>query len=397
MSKYFEFFCPVKILSGHTALENIPFELSQLRAGSPLLLTDKGVAGAGLLKHITDAFRESNITVPVLFDEVPPDSAVKTVNEVAGLYRRYGCDSIIAVGGGSVMDTATGVNIVVSEKSNDLMKFMGAGILKRPLKPLIAVPTTSGTGSEVTLVAVIADTEANRKMLFTSYFLLPNVAVIDSRMTMTLPPLLTAATGMDALTHAVEAYTCLGKNPLSDAYAYAAIRLIRENIVKVTKSPQDREGRLALANAAAMAGIAFSNSMVGMVHTLGHTVGALCHIPHGVAMNILLPYVLSYNLDKGDASILCSVGELLLPLAEPEVFVSTPYNDRPYKTIEMIEHLKQALFEAAGLPRTLKESGLVRFDQLDEIAGQALNDASLVYNPVEMELDDALTVLKKAF
>ncbi len=126
-----------------------------------------------MLEHVLRAFDDSAITIGAVFDEVPPDSSLPTVNSVAGLYREKGCDAIIAVGGGSVLDTAKGVNIVVSENADDLMKFTGAGALKRPLKPMIAVPTTAGTGSEVTLVAVIADKEKNLKMLFTSYYLLP--------------------------------------------------------------------------------------------------------------------------------------------------------------------------------------------------------------------------------
>jgi alcohol dehydrogenase len=174
---------------------------------------------------------------------------------------------IVAVGGGSVMDTAKGVNIVVSENADDLMQFSGAGNLTRPLKPLVAIPTTAGTGSEVTLVAVIADPARNLKMPFTSYFLMPDIAVLDPRMTLTLPPAITAATAMDALTHAIEAYTCLAKNPLSDAHAQLAIELIGQNLLKVINVPENANGRLALAVAATLAGVAFSNAMVGMVHT----------------------------------------------------------------------------------------------------------------------------------
>ena len=240
-----------------------------------------------------------------------PTPIVQTVTRIADRYRETHCDAIIAVGGGSVLDTAKGVNILVSEGSNDLIKFSGAGALKRPLKPLIAVPTTSGTGSEVTLVAVIADHEKQLKMLFTSNFLLPDVALLDSRMTMTLPPAITAATGMDAITHAIEAYTCLAKNPLSDSHAVRAIELISRNLLNVVKNPDDKEGRLSLAIGANLAGIAFSNSMVGMVHTLGHSVGAVCGAPHGSCMAVLLPYGLEYNRHKNGSF----TAELLFPLA----------------------------------------------------------------------------------
>ena len=219
---YYEFCCRVKTVSGHDVLEKIPEILRDLGARLPLIITDKGVFEAGLIDVVTSVMN-SKVNIGSVETDVPPDSDLTVVNRLAGVYREKGCDAIIAVGGGSVLDTAKGVNIVVSENASDLMAFTGAGALKRPLKPLIAIPTTSGTGSEVTLVAVIADHERERKMLFTSYFLLPDVALLDPRMTLSLPPAITSATAMDALSHAVEAYTCLAKNPMSDAFARAAM------------------------------------------------------------------------------------------------------------------------------------------------------------------------------
>lgn len=151
------------------------------------------------------------MTIGAIYDDVPPDSSVGVVNDIVKVYRQNQCDSIVAVGGGSPIDTAMGVNIVITEEADDLMKFMGAEMLKKPMKPLVVIPTTSGTGSEVTLVAVISNPEKNVKMAFTSKHLLPKAAILDPRMTLTMPPHITAATGMDALTHAVEAYICLQK------------------------------------------------------------------------------------------------------------------------------------------------------------------------------------------
>ena len=270
---YYEYCCRVKTVAGHRALDKISPELARMNAKRPMVITDKGVAGAGLIKLVTSAIksaRGAKVSVGAVYDNVPPDSDLKMVQEVAKLYRAKNCDSIIAVGGGSVLDTAKGVNILVSLGGDSLMRYAGAGAVKKKLRPMIAVPTTSGTGSEMTLVAVIADHERSVKLPFVSYFLLPDVAVLDSRMTKTLPPALTASTGMDAMTHACEAYTCMAKNPVSDSNALEAIRLIAENILNVVKKPNDMEGRLALANASALAGMAFSNSMVGMVHMLGH-------------------------------------------------------------------------------------------------------------------------------
>jgi alcohol dehydrogenase len=397
---YYEFFCRTKIVAGHHALEKIPGVLASLSAQKPLIITDKVVVNAGLIDIVTDAVTDG-ICIGAIEAEVPPDSDLDVVNHLAKVYREKGCDSIIAVGGGSVIDTAKGVNILVSEDTDDLMKFAGAGILKRPLKPLIAIPTTSGTGSEVTLAAVIADQKQGLKMLFISYFLLPDVAMLDSRMTLTLPPFLTALTAMDALSHAVEAYTCLGKNPLSDSSALTAISLISQNVLNVVKHPSDKNGHLALANGAMLAGIAFSNSMVGMVHTLGHSVGSLCHVPHGTCMSILLPYGLEYNMHKNGQYI----AELLLPLAGTEVYAKTNNNRRAEKAIAHIRKLNQELYDATEgkHARYFKEvknkenQTAVPREKLKEIAEISLNDASIFYNPEELDLEECWMVLEAAW
>lgn len=397
---YFEFCCPVHIVSGHRALEQIPLLLRGLKASRPLLVTDAGVSGAGLVETVVAAVK-AEIDIVGMEDDVPPDSDLDAVKRIAGAYRRTNADAIIAVGGGSVMDTAKGVNLMVSENSDDLMRFTGAGALKRRLNPLVAVPTTAGTGSEVTLVAVIKNRERRLKMLFTSTFLLPDAAVLDSRMTLSLPPALTAATAMDALTHAVEAYTCLQKNPLSDAHATAAVELIRRHLLRVVSHPEDRDSRLALANAATLAGIAFSNAMVGMVHTLGHSVGAVCQVPHGVCMAVLLPYGLEYNFHK-NAHL---TAELLLPMAGVEPAATTPVHLRAERVIAAIRQLNQTLHETTGgrHPRNLAEirdrndRPMVPAGRLADIAEKALEDGSIFYNPEELDFADFLMVLEAAW
>jgi alcohol dehydrogenase len=390
---YYEFFCPVKVIAGHMALEHIPFELAALGAKRPMIITDKGVRSNHLLEPLEATFAGADSKITVIFDEVPPDSSLQTVRAAAKLYRDNKCDAIIAVGGGSVIDTSKGVNILVSEGGDDLMKYSGAHNLPKPLKPFFVVPTTAGTGSEVTMVAVIADPEKNIKMPFTSYHLMPNAAVLDPRMTQTLPPHITAMTAMDAMTHAVEAYTCLGHNPISDAYATAAIRKISENLIFVLDNPKDANGRLELAQASTMAGIAFSNSMVGLVHSIGHATGAVAHVPHGMAMSLYLPYVLEYNMDTNGERI----ADLLLYLAGAEVYAATPASKRAQKTIEFIRGMRDTLFERTKLPRTLQETGKVQKSQLNEIAEKALDDGSIIYNPKEASLDDIKAILEKAW
>lgn len=396
---YYEFCNKVKCLSGHNALEKLPDILASVNSKKPMIITDKGVMGAKLITPVEKAL--GKIKHGGIFDDVPADSDVKTVQEIAAKYRSAKCDSIIAVGGGSVLDTAKGVNILVSENSNNLMDFVGFGALKRKLKPLIAVPTTSGTGSELTLVAVIADHQRDVKMLFPSLFLLPDFAILDSRMTKTLPPAITAATAMDALTHACEAYTCLAKNPLSDTTALMAIKLISENILRAIKKPDDMDARLALATGSALAGMSFSNSMVGMVHAIGHSIGAICHVPHGVCMSILLPYGLEYNLHKSGHL----TAELLFALKGEEIYAKSKMAERPFLAISAIRELNTNLRKATGdkHPTCLKEvvdrdgNLMVPREVLPDIARLSLNDGALVYNPEELNYSDMLMVLEKAW
>ncbi|WP_323752595.1 iron-containing alcohol dehydrogenase [Marinobacter sp.] len=392
-NKYYEFFCPVKVIAGKAALEHIPFELTSLAAKRPMIITDKGVRAAGLLDPVIAACEESGLDIVSIYDDVPPDSSKTVVSTIAKVYRKEKCDSIIAIGGGSAIDTGKAVNILVSEGGDDIAEYSGAGILKHPLKPFFVVPTTAGTGSEVTAVAVISDEERGVKLPYSSPFLLPNAAIIDPRMTLTLPPHITAATAMDALTHATEAFTCMGKNPLSDAYATAAVKKVSQSLLKVMDKPKDEDGRLDLAQASTMAGIAFSNSMVGLVHALGHATGAIIHLPHGLCMSLYLPYVLEFNLE----SIREPLGELLLYLEGPEVYSATPADRRAEASISAIRKLRDELYKRCKLPRTLKETERVLENQLEDIARLALDDGSIMFNPKEVSFEDAMTILRRAW
>ncbi len=392
LPEYYEFENPVRILSGLRALDNLPFELGRLGAAKPLVATDPGIVGAGILKHVLNAFSDSDTETITLYDQVPPDSSLAVVRELAGIYREKGCDSIVAVGGGSVIDTTKGLNIMITEETDDLKEFVGSNLLQKPMKPLVVVPTTSGTGSEVTAVAMISDTERHLKLPFTSRFLLPRLAVLDPRMTRSLPQHITAATAMDALTHAVESYTCLQKNPLSDAYGWAAIRLIRDHLLPVLENGNDENGRLALANASCMAGVAFSNSMVGIVHALGHGCGGACNIPHGVAMNIFLPHGLEYNMGK----VRNLLAELLLPLAGPETYAATPPKERAERAMAEIRQFQTDLHRITRLPRSLKEAGIPR-EKLELIAEKSLGDGALLFNPEGVDYSDALAIVQNAY
>lgn len=389
---YYEFKSSVKILSGKNALENIPFELKNLEVKRPIILADEILIKFGQVKIVEDALAENDIEIPIVFSKIPPDSSVKVVNEVARIYREKGCDSIIAIGGGSVIDTAKGVNILVSKGSSDIMEYMGLEVITGKMKPFIVVPSTAGTGSEVTLVAVIADPDRNIKMEFISYNMLPDVAILDPRMTLSLPAKLTASTGVDALVHAIEAYSCIQKNPLSDAYALSAINLIRENLISVVENGRDENKRLAMANASLMAGIAFSNSMVGIIHAIGHALGGVCHVPHGDAMTILLPYGMEFNLNKNGEYY----SELLLAVGGAEIYASTPREERAEKCIEVIREMEKKLNSMCGLPIRLRDVG-VKKEDFSRVAKTAINDGAALANPVEVGYEDVLNILERAY
>lgn len=393
MSRYYDFFCPVKLLAGEQALEQLASELSSLGARRPLLLTDKGVNATGLATLLANVLAEGELPVAAIWDEIPADSSTAVVERIAKRYRELDCDSLVALGGGSVIDTAKAVNILTSMGGDHLLDYSGAGCLTRPLKPLAVVPTTAGTGSEVTLVAVIKDEASGRKVPFTSPFLLPQLAVLDPRLTQGLPLNITAATAMDAMTHAIEAFIGTAKNPVSDALALMAVEKIASALPQIIHDPQNKQLRLQLAEGSTLAGMAFSNSMVGLVHALGHSLGARCHLPHGLCMNLFLPTVLDYNRPEVDSEL----ARLLLPLVGAERFAATPAHQRAEATITAIRTLRDTLWQAVKLPRTMSEAGVSDRSLLTEIRDLAVNDGALLFNRKDADREQLLTLLERAW
>ncbi|MFQ2822532.1 iron-containing alcohol dehydrogenase [Aeromonas allosaccharophila] len=393
MSRYYDFFCPVKLLAGEQALEQLASELASLGARRPLLLTDKGVNATGLATLLANVLAEGDLPVAAIWDEIPADSSTAVVERIAKRYRELDCDSLVALGGGSVIDTAKAVNILTSMGGEHLLDYSGAGCLTRPLKPLAVVPTTAGTGSEVTLVAVIKDEASGRKVPFTSPFLLPQLAVLDPRLTQGLPLNITAATAMDAMTHAIEAFIGTAKNPVSDALALMAVEKIASALPQIIHDPQNKQLRLQLAEGSTLAGMAFSNSMVGLVHALGHSLGARCHLPHGLCMNLFLPTVLDYNRPEVDSEL----ARLLLPLVGAERFAATPAHQRAEATITAIRTLRDTLWQAVKLPRTMSEAGVSDRSLLTEIRDLALNDGAMLFNRKDADREQLLTLLERAW
>ncbi|MGF3076484.1 iron-containing alcohol dehydrogenase [Facklamia sp. P12955] len=393
--EYYEFMNSVKILSGKGALENIPFELLNLEAQRPLILTDESLIKHGQVQIITEALEDANIEIAAIFKEVPQDSSLNVVHEISDVYQTHQCDSIIAIGGGSVIDTAKGVNVLVSKKVKDLNELMGLELVGGKLNPLIVVPSTAGTGSEATLVSVIADTSRKVKLEFISYSLLPDVAVLDYRMTASLPAKITASTGIDALTHSIEALTGCQKNPLSSAYALAAIELIGKHLKEAVQNGKNKEARIAMANASLMAGISFSNSMVGIVHAIGHACGSISKIAHGDAMAILLPYAMEMNL-KHSQSCKEEYARILLAFSGPEVYSQTPKDQRAARIINAIKDLLNELHKIAGLPTRLRDVD-VKKEDFKQIAKTAMNDGATIVNPVQVTTERIMDILEAAY
>ncbi len=390
---YFEFVNSAKLLAGDYALENISSELNLLGSKRPMILTDATLLKIGSVKILEDALKKGGMKAVAVFSDIPLDSSIETVNDISQIYRRENADSIIALGGGSVLDTAKGLRMLISQGGKDIMRYVGAEMLPRgQAVPFVAIPTTSGTGSEATSVAVIKNNERKVKLEFISSFLLPDVAVLDVRVLESMPARITALTGLDALTHAIEAYSCLQKNPISQGYATIAIKMIVESLETAVRKPKDREARLNMALASYIAGASFSNSMVGIVHAIGHSVGGVCSVPHGEAMTILLPACMRFNMEKADKDY----ADLLLYLAGAEVYASTAEDKRAERAIAEVETFISRIKEFAPISLRLSEKG-VRKSDFSEIAERALNDGALIVNPRSADKDDILKILDEVF
>ena len=298
LPEYFEFSLPTKLIYGFGILKNMGHAVAPFGKRRAVLVTDKILLKAGPADMVKEGFKGTDIEIVCTYSNVPPNSAIKTVMQCSRLARRNKCDMVIAVGGGSVMDTAKVANLLVV-KGGKLEDHMGAYLLdpNEHLLPSIFIPTTAGTGSEVTKIAVIADPENDVKLPFAEEQFLPRLAILDPEVTVPMPGKLTATTGMDALTHAIEAYVDKEWSPASDALAIHAIRLISGNILQACAHPEDIQARGAMLVGSFLAGVAFSHSMVGMTHGISHALGGVYHIPHGLANALVLPEVMEYNLD----------------------------------------------------------------------------------------------------
>ena len=397
----FNYYGPTRLVFGRGVTAGAGALVAGLGVRSVLLVCGSGATrrSAGFAA-LAAKFEAAGVRATV-FDKVTPDPHAALVAEAADAARSGSLEAVVAYGGGSPIDCAKSAALAAANGGPILDYVRGKATPSRPALPIVAVTTTAGTGSEMSSAAVTTDLASGQKLGYTNESFFPRIAIVDPENHTSMPTGVTAATGMDALTHAVEAYYCLAKNPLSDGAALAAVRLVGEHLLRVTRDPSDRNGRLAMATAALLAGAAFSNSMVGMVHTMGHATGSVCGVAHGVCMAIYLPYGLEYNLHKRGETM----AELLLPLAGEEVYRGTPPVERARRMIAEVRKLNADLHEATGgrharfLSEVRDREGrpMVTREQIPEIARAALNDGSIFYNPEEMDFDDLRMVIFAAW
>jgi alcohol dehydrogenase class IV len=280
------------LIEGPGSIKKIPELLREQEVTKPLLVTDQGLVRAGIASRLVDVLNKA--AVPhVLYSDVEPNPSVYTVNAINKIYLVEGCDGIIALGGGSSMDAAKGAAARVARPRKSVNQMSGLFKVLKKLPPFIAIPTTAGTGSETTVAALITDTETHHKHAILDLNLIPRYAILDSELTMGLPQSITAATGMDALTHAVEAYLCWTYNTKeSIRFALDAVKIIFANLEKVYADGNNVEARQAMLLASYKAGFAFTRSSVGNIHGIAHTLGGIYNAPHGLANAVILPVVL---------------------------------------------------------------------------------------------------------
>jgi alcohol dehydrogenase class IV len=288
------FLSPNRILFGIDAVKGVAAEVKQLGGNKALIVTDPGVVEAGLVDTIKESLDSEDISFSV-YDKVEPEPAARVVEQCTQCLKDENCDVIIGVGGGSSLDVAKGASIMGTNKGR-VLDFAGMDLVPKRGLPKILIPTTAGTGSEVTRVFVLTDEESDLKKAVYSIHALADVAIVDPMMTLSMPPRVTADTGIDALVHAIETYVSMTATPFSDILAIEAMALIAENVTKAFAKGENLEARYNMSLAATIAGLAFGSGGLGAVHALSNPLGILYHLPHGRTNAIMLPHIMTFNL-----------------------------------------------------------------------------------------------------
>jgi len=374
---------PTKILFGKGTAKEVLQEVEVLKGKKVLLVTDKFLEKSEMVETVKKALSHK---FAGMFSDVEPDSGINIVNKGADYARSIDTDCIVTVGGGSSIDTAKGIAIVLA-LGGKIEDHSGINVLNGPITPHIVIPTTAGTGSEVTYAAVIKDHEKHRKLLYADNYIIPNVGILDPLMTVSMPQNVTAGTGMDAASHCVEALHSQQSSPITDGLALNAMRLIVEYLPKAFDNGADIMARGQMQIAANTAGVAFSNAQVGVVHALAHSIGSRFGVPHGVANSILLPYCMEYNLDVIADKYKLVAGAMGLDIK------GMSDEQAAHKAAEGIWSLSKRV----NMPQRLRDVG-VKEEGLKQAAEDAISDGSIVYNPKPIfDSAETLKILKQAY
>jgi len=389
---FYQFSAPTRVIAGRDLLASTGFEFAKEGAHRVLLITDTVIRATGLADRVIEGLQDGGLEVAAIFDAVPQDSDSAAVAAAAELARESGADSFLALGGGSVMDSAKVANLLFTH-GGQAREWEGYYGLPRAddgagrafeLAPLACIPTTAGTGSEVSFAAVIKDREAHVKYQIGDFALIPRLAILDPAATATLPPVLAAATGMDAMTHAIEGYVSRDWNAHADAYALHALRLIHENLERAVQTPADESARGNMLIAASLAIVPTTSGALGIAHSLSHPCGALYDVPHGVANAINLPGTIEYNAAGGEdiAARYRDVAELLGVPPRGEVGHA------------LAEHVR-TLVRSLGLPTRLSQVGVPESGIALLVEG-AMGDACTLVNPREPTAEDLAELYRRA-
>jgi alcohol dehydrogenase class IV len=382
---FYQHASPTRVIAGRDLLGSTGFEFKKEGAERVFIVTDEGVRGTGLVERVESGLVEGGLESAGVFDAVPQDSSTDVVDRCAAAAKEAGADSFLAVGGGSVMDTAKVADAVFTHGGSAreqegffLMPRRGDG-MGRPLEiaPLACIPTTAGTGSEVSMAAVIKDPEAKVKLEIADFPLFPRLAILDPETTRTLPPRVAAATGMDAMTHAIEGYVSTQWNPHQDGRSLQALRLIRDNLERAVETPDDEDAR---GNMLIAANLAITIEL-GSVHAMSHPAGAIFNVPHGVANAIHLPHVIRFNAEAGP-----EIANRYADLAA-ELGVQGGAD-------ALAEHVT-ALVARLGLPTRLSEVGVPE-SGIPQLVEGAIGDGTTLLNPREAGEEEYAELYRRA-
>lgn len=372
---------PTRIIYGSGILETLNQEIESLGPKKVMIVTDKGISASGILEQVREAIDPDKLEC-IVFDEVEPNPKDVTVEKGAALAKKEGVDLLIGLGGGSPMDCAKGIGLLVTN-GGTIRDYWGLDTVKIPSLPLITIPTTAGTGSEVTFWAVIDDTSKTPyvKESVGSRLICPQMALVDPMLTVGLPPALTASTGMDALTHAIEAYTSTMANPYSDALSLYSIRLIAQNLRKAYANGQDLEARNNMMVGSLVAGLAFSNSDIAGVHCLAEAAGGLYDSAHGISCAVFLPHVMEYSLIGNMEKF----GDIARAMGENTETLSS--RESAMKSVEAVKNLNNDI----GIPSPA-EIG-VKEQDIPQLAQISARNVSADSNPRKLSVADFEKIL----